>query len=181
MSGREDYHGVRSGEKRKGEVDEATLGVAPKLPKTAAEKDRLLSQPMPLCNHYRTIRCDGQLTMVHSYSSNRLIVVLEGASLETVKVGKGYELLNCDDHAHVLKKHKREPAECRPDISHQVGRARSFRTVHLKPFSAPSFSIDAMMPFRIMQMLLTLLDSPLNKAGKLQVYIHTEKNVLIEV
>ena len=58
--------------------------------------------------------------MVHSYSSNRLIVVLEGASLETVKVGKGYELLNCDDHAHVLKKHKREPAECRPDISHQV-------------------------------------------------------------
>jgi rRNA small subunit pseudouridine methyltransferase Nep1 len=28
---------------------------------------------------------------------------------------------------------------------------------------------------------LTLLDSPLNKAGLLQVYIHTEKNVLIEV
>jgi len=28
---------------------------------------------------------------------------------------------------------------------------------------------------------LTLLDSPLNKAGKLQVYIHTSKNVLIEV
>lgn len=30
-------------------------------------------------------------------------------------------------------------------------------------------------------MLLTLLDSPLNKAGLLQVYIHTEGNVLIEV
>ena len=26
-----------------------------------------------------------------------------------------------------------------------------------------------------------LLDSPLNKAGLLQIYIHTEKNVLIEV
>lgn len=26
-----------------------------------------------------------------------------------------------------------------------------------------------------------LLDSPLNKAGLLQVYIHTEKNVLIEI
>jgi rRNA pseudouridine-1189 N-methylase Emg1 (Nep1/Mra1 family) len=26
-----------------------------------------------------------------------------------------------------------------------------------------------------------LLDSPLNKAGLLQVYIHTDKNVLIEV
>ena len=31
------------------------------------------------------------------------------------------------------------------------------------------------------QCLLALLDSPLNKAGKLKVYIHTKKNVLIEV
>ncbi|KAJ4461315.1 putative Ribosomal RNA small subunit methyltransferase NEP1 [Paratrimastix pyriformis] len=31
------------------------------------------------------------------------------------------------------------------------------------------------------QCLLTLLDSPLNKSGHLQVYIHTSKNVLIEV
>ncbi|KAA1476721.1 Nep1-domain-containing protein [Dentipellis sp. KUC8613] len=31
------------------------------------------------------------------------------------------------------------------------------------------------------QCLLTLLDSPLNKAGLLQVYIHTAKNTLIEV
>ncbi|EDQ91515.1 uncharacterized protein MONBRDRAFT_15167 [Monosiga brevicollis MX1] len=31
------------------------------------------------------------------------------------------------------------------------------------------------------QCLLMLLDSPLNKAGLLQVYIHTAKNVLIEV
>ncbi|EIN04371.1 Nep1-domain-containing protein [Punctularia strigosozonata HHB-11173 SS5] len=31
------------------------------------------------------------------------------------------------------------------------------------------------------QCLLTLLDSPLNKAGKLQVFIHTTKGVLIEI
>jgi hypothetical protein len=31
------------------------------------------------------------------------------------------------------------------------------------------------------QCLLTLLDSPLNKAGRLQVYIHTAKGTLIEV
>lgn len=31
------------------------------------------------------------------------------------------------------------------------------------------------------QCLLMLLDSPLNKAGLLQVYIHTERNVLIEI
>jgi len=47
MSGRGDYHGVRSGEKRKAESDEAALGVAPKLPKTRAEKDTYASPPRP--------------------------------------------------------------------------------------------------------------------------------------
>ena len=31
------------------------------------------------------------------------------------------------------------------------------------------------------QCLLMLLDSPLNRAGLLQIYIHTTRNVLIEV
>lgn len=31
------------------------------------------------------------------------------------------------------------------------------------------------------QCLLMLMDSPLNRAGLLQVYIHTAKNVLIEI
>ncbi|MBE3044595.1 hypothetical protein IMZ48_18920 [Candidatus Bathyarchaeota archaeon] len=31
------------------------------------------------------------------------------------------------------------------------------------------------------QCLLTLIDSPINKAGRLQIYIHTAKGVLIEV
>jgi hypothetical protein len=48
-----------------------------------------------------------------------------------------YQLLNCDDHATYLLKHKRDPALYRPDITHQA--------------------------------LLTILDSPLNKAGKLKV------------
>ena len=98
---------------------------APKIPKTAQEKAK----------------------------TKRLIVVLEQASLETVKLGKGkeghYSLLNCDDHSHILKKHGRDLSESRPDITHQC--------------------------------LLALLDSPLNKAGKLQVYIHTTKNALIEI
>ena len=33
----------------------------------------------------------------------------------------------------------------------------------------------------LQQCLLTLLDSPVNKAGRLQIYIHTAKGVLIEV
>jgi rRNA small subunit pseudouridine methyltransferase Nep1 len=33
----------------------------------------------------------------------------------------------------------------------------------------------------LLQCLLTLLDSPINKAGRLQIFIHTAKGVLIEV
>jgi len=36
-------------------------------------------------------------------------------------------------------------------------------------------------PDIVHQTLMTLLDSPLNKTGNLQVYVHTTKNVLIEV
>ena len=53
-----------------------------------------------------------------------------------------------------------------PKTSYQLGPASS-----LKKFNS-SLSF---------QCLLMLLDSPLNRAGLLQVYIHTAKNVLIEV
>ncbi|XP_055640777.1 ribosomal RNA small subunit methyltransferase NEP1 [Toxorhynchites rutilus septentrionalis] len=82
-------------------------------------------------------------------NERKLIVILEGAQLETVKVGSVFELLNCDDHLNILKKHHREPGSCRPDITHQS--------------------------------LLMLMDSPLNRAGLLQVYVKTHKNVLIEI
>ena len=81
----------------------------------------------------------------------RIIVLLDQATLETVKNRKGiYELLNCDDHRDVCKKklHK-DPNDFRPDILHQE--------------------------------FLALMDSPLNKAGLLQIYISTVKGVLIEV
>ena len=78
-----------------------------------------------------------------------LIVVLEKACLEVGKVGKEHVLLNCDDHAAFLRKHKRDPAELRPDILHQC--------------------------------MLILLDSPLNKAGLLKLYVRTEAGVLINV
>eukprot|EP00297_Palpitomonas_bilix_P023071 CAMPEP_0113907296 /NCGR_PEP_ID=MMETSP0780_2-20120614/25386_1 /TAXON_ID=652834 /ORGANISM="Palpitomonas bilix" /LENGTH=86 /DNA_ID=CAMNT_0000902315 /DNA_START=37 /DNA_END=293 /DNA_ORIENTATION=+ /assembly_acc=CAM_ASM_000599 len=75
----------------------------------------------------------------------RVYVILEEAQLETAKVGKGFELLNSDDHRNFLFKHKKDPADYRPDVCHQ--------------------------------MLMTLLDSPLNKAGHLKVFIRTRKNV----
>ncbi|KAI9772015.1 MAG: 18S rRNA pseudouridine methyltransferase [Geoglossum simile] len=96
-------------------------------------------------------------------STQRLIVVLSNASLETYKSSHGggrdgrggpvkdekYSLLNSDEHIGVLRKMNRDISNARPDITHQC--------------------------------LLTLLDSPVNKAGKLQIYIHTAKGVLIEV
>lgn len=107
---------------------------APKLPKTLLEKEK----------------------------SPRVIVVLDGATLEIVRVGENskkgsksstdsprYHLLNSDDHQNILKKNKKNISDFRPDITHQC--------------------------------LLSLMDSPLNKAGKLQIYIRTQKNVLIEI
>jgi len=91
--------------------------------------------------------------------TQRLVVVLSNASLETYKAYSGgskysardekYSLLNSDEHIGVMRKMGRDISEARPDITHQC--------------------------------LLTLLDSPVNKAGKLQIYIHTAKHVLIEV
>ncbi|KPV77429.1 uncharacterized protein RHOBADRAFT_47968 [Rhodotorula graminis WP1] len=93
-------------------------------------------------------------------STRRLIVVLEQACLETYKHsappgargGKG------EDKYSLLNcdDHQGVLAKMGRDIAH----AR---------------------PDITHQCLLTLLDSPLNKAGRLQVYIHTAKGVLIEV
>lgn len=85
----------------------------------------------------------------HKRDSKRLIVVLENACLETVKIGQQYELLNCDKHKQQIIKYKKDPSQCRPDILHQC--------------------------------LLMLFDSPLNRANLLQVYVHTQKKVLIEI
>ena len=43
-----------------------------------------------------------------------ITIVLEQANLEIVKAGKDYQLLNCDDHAHILRKHKRDPVTPKP-------------------------------------------------------------------
>jgi len=82
-------------------------------------------------------------------SEKRLIIVLEGAHLETCKAGKEFSLLNIDEHKGILARAGREFSSARPDITHQC--------------------------------LLMLFDSPLNRAGLLQVFIRTSQNVLIEI
>lgn len=81
--------------------------------------------------------------------TKRLIVILEKANLEIIKIGKTFELLNCDDHMNQIRKYKKDPAFCRPDIVHQC--------------------------------LLMLFDSPLNRAGLLQVFVRTMNNISIEI
>lgn len=61
--------------------------------------------------------------------SQRLIVVLSNASLETYKASSGgrggakddkYSLLNSDEHIGVMRKMNRDISDARPDITHQV-------------------------------------------------------------
>ncbi|KAI8812543.1 Alpha/beta knot methyltransferase [Cladochytrium replicatum] len=83
----------------------------------------------------------------------RLIVVLAQATLETVKVGGGKE-----GHYALLNS---------DDHTHIIKKLNKDPSQY--------------RPDITHQCLLTLLDSPLNKAGLLQVYIQTAKNVLVEV
>ena len=79
-----------------GQAPKTEAQSAPRLPKTAKEKSE----------------------------GGRVIVVLCGATLETVKLGKQndgrYGLLSGEVHSSTLKKHKPDPAAVRPDITHQV-------------------------------------------------------------
>lgn len=94
-----------------------------------------------------------QATTPNRNSGKRLIVVVEQACLETYKVGK------TKDAKYALLN-----CDDHQGILKKMGR-----------------DIADARPDIAHQVLLTLLDSPLNKAGYLQVYIHTARNVLIEV
>lgn len=61
--------------------------------------------------------------------TQRLIVVLSNASLETYKASSGgrggmkddkYSLLNSDEHIGIMRKMNRDISDARPDITHQV-------------------------------------------------------------
>lgn len=66
-----------------------------------------------------TKRSSKKVSGMAKKESKRLIVVLENANLETIKVGTAYELLNCDRHKQQIIKYKKDPSQCRPDILHQ--------------------------------------------------------------
>ncbi|RFU27704.1 hypothetical protein B7463_g8649, partial [Scytalidium lignicola] len=92
--------------------------------------------------------------------SKRLIVVLSNASLETYKAthGSGRTGAARDEKFSLLNSDE-----------------------HIGVMRKMNRDISDARPDITHQCLLTLLDSPINKAGRLQIYIQTAKGVLIEV
>lgn len=107
-------------------------------------------------------------TEAEKENTPRLIVVLEQACLETYKVSTGSASRGPSGGARGNKDGGDKYALLNCD-DHQRVLAKMGR------------DIAEARPDITHQCLLTLLDSPLNKAGLLQVYIHTAKGVLIEV
>lgn len=126
------------------------------------QRDALHSKSQPKKAH-KPKNTDASLVPVQPkpLSSNdkntkRLIVVLSQASLETHKISTGG---GPGSEKYVLLN-----CDDHQGLLRKMGR-----------------DISEARPDITHQCLLTLLDSPVNKAGKLQVYIQTSKGVLIEV
>ncbi|WWD21606.1 hypothetical protein CI109_106092 [Kwoniella shandongensis] len=133
----------------------------------AGESSRL-TKPLPASRRGQVPRADfvpKQATVPKTNedkeNTRRLIVVLSQACLEAYRISSGSGGKNASG-----KEAKYALLNC---DDHQGILAKTGRDI-----------ADA-RPDITHQCLLTLLDSPLNKAGLLQVYIHTAKGVLIEV
>ncbi|KAK6045451.1 Nep1 ribosome biogenesis protein [Cooperia oncophora] len=75
-----------------------------------------------MSEEYDTVAPPGAKKMKTDESSSEkriLYVVLEGCSLESAKV-RTMQYLCSDKHANFLRKNKKDPADYRPDILHQV-------------------------------------------------------------
>lgn len=108
-------------------------------------------------------------TATEKENTPRLIVVLEQACLETYKVSTGSASRGPSSGGGRNNKDGGDKYALLNCDDHQRVLAKMGR------------DIAEARPDITHQCLLTLLDSPLNKAGLLQVYIHTAKGVLIEV
>ena len=85
----------------------------------------------------------------HDKDTQRLIVVLSNASLETYRAAHSgrstgrdekYSLLNSDEHIGVMRKMNRDISDARPDINHQVRTTVRMLPICLAYLSLPSAS-----------------------------------------
>lgn len=66
-----------------------------------------------------------KLLSVETEDKRKLIIILEKAALETGKLNKKVELLNCDEHRkYISTKLKKDYSTYRPDITHQVKKSK---------------------------------------------------------
>ncbi|KAG8927023.1 18S rRNA pseudouridine methyltransferase [Tulasnella sp. 418] len=139
----------------------------PTKPLPAQSKTRRQPHPPPNLTNPSLLPIQPTIpkTAEQKESTRRLIVVLEQACLEAYKVSSGGSGSGAG-RAGSGKDAKYALLNC---DDHQGILAKTGRDI-----------ADA-RPDITHQCLLTLLDSPLNKAGRLQVYIHTAKGVLIEI
>ena len=99
--------------------------------------------------------------------TGQVIVVLEGASLEVAP------------RRPPPSRRRRDPAPVDASRSNaQLLSGEEHATLISKRLGRDPADYR---PDIVHQCLLTLLDSPLNKAGRLRVYVHTARNVLVEV
>ncbi|KAK3115600.1 18S rRNA pseudouridine methyltransferase, partial [Teratosphaeriaceae sp. CCFEE 6253] len=99
--------------------------------------------------------------------TKRLIVVLSNASLETYKASHAGPQRGGNNNNSSGKQDGAKYSLLNSDE-------------HIGVMRKMNRDISDARPDITHQCLLTLLDSPVNKAGKLQIYIHTAKGVLIE-
>ena len=102
---------------------------------------------------------------------HRLIVVLDHATLEITRLGGDSS----------SRRHLGSGKGNRRDHDHGARHALLNSDDHQNILKKAGRDVSEMRPDITHQCLLTLLDSPLNKAGRLQVFIRTQKGVLIEV
>lgn len=96
--------------------------------------------------------------------SQRLIVVLSHASLETYKSShtrtghmgiqreEKYSLLNSDEHIGIMRKMNRDISEARPDITHQVRLPRPRPRPHPRPDLQPNINSFCCPAFNMLNM-----------------------------
>ena len=62
------------------------------------------------------------------------------------QVGKGYVLLNCDDHKNFLRRNGRDPADYRPDICHQARKKGIVPLLHVGTAMEPPCANNVKFP-----------------------------------
>ena len=119
-------------------------------------------------------------TEVVDDSYKKVYIVLERACLETIKTKKVICPVCMPEHmnSHLVPMRK---CSLKQSLLTNQGYQLLNCDEHMPLLRKMKRDPQNVRPDIVHQALMTLLDSPLNKTGCLQIYVHTTKNVLIEI